>query len=86
MGEISSHGSHSLPKGLPSGSKVVGTADIMQMPHRSLKNTVEQSQRHAESDHWFNEANQHVTSQLDGLGGKSIEMKFPVPSTNGPNR
>lgn len=68
MGEIDSHSSHSLPNG---GPKVVGTADIIQMPHRTLKNTTEQSQRHTESDDWFNEANQHVTSQLDGLGGKS---------------
>jgi hypothetical protein len=68
MGEISTHGSHSLPNGRP---KVVGTADIIQMPPRSLKNTTERRQRHAESDDWFNEANQHVTSQLDGLGGKS---------------
>ncbi|KAF3407594.1 Frequency clock protein [Talaromyces pinophilus] len=65
MGEISTHGSHSLPNGRP---KVVGTADIIQMPPRSLKNTTERRQRHAESDDWFNEANQHVTSQLDGLG------------------
>ncbi|EED17680.1 hypothetical protein TSTA_114840 [Talaromyces stipitatus ATCC 10500] len=60
-----SNGSHSLPR---SASKSRGTAGIVQMPHRSIGNRTEQSQQHAESEHWFIEANQHVTSQLDGLG------------------
>lgn len=92
MGEISSHGSHSLPKGLQSGSKVVGTADIIQMPQRRLKNTTEQNQKYTESDDWFNEANQHVTSQLDGLGDDApyfpddIEPGNSAEKQTSPNR
>lgn len=71
MGEFSSHSSNSLPNNLRFGSKVVGTADTKQMRHRQPTHTTEQHQKHPESDNWFNEANQHVTSQLDGLGGKS---------------
>lgn len=71
MGEFNSHSSHSLPNCLRSGSKVVGKADMIHVPHESLRNTAEKSQKYVESDDWFNETNQHVTSQLDGLGGKS---------------